>query len=57
MHLGKQLGNYFKSFRGNLGKQGSKASDFWNLDLPMSDYSNDSTGVSDIHFKQQKPSS
>jgi hypothetical protein len=59
MLLGKQLGSYFKSLRGTFSKHGGgdKSNEFWNFDVPMSDYSNDSTNLSEIHQKYQRPSS
>jgi hypothetical protein len=60
MQLGKQLGSYFKSLRGTFSKKhggGDKSNEFWNFDVPMSDYSNDSTNLSEIHQKYQRPGS
>jgi len=57
MQLGKQLGSYLKSLRGTFLKngEGDKSNEFWNFDIPMSDYSNDSTNLSEIHQKYQRP--
>jgi len=59
MQLGRQLGSYFKSLRGTFSKHGGgdKSNEFWNFDFPMSDYSNDSTNLSEIHQKYQRPGS
>ena len=59
MQLGKQLGNYLKSLRGTYIKNdcGDKSNEFWNIDVTMSDYSNDSTNLSEIHQKNLRPGS